>query len=101
MCQRFNAHLYMVHVKTFGDSIFEYDPAMDIYLDGINYSYKALENESTVAVTLSNYCDYLGADALCMIHRQKTWFQRLFAKSITKEELFEINLPLLILNAHK
>ncbi len=95
----FDAKIYMVHVRRNQDSVFEYDPAMDIYLDGVNYEYKALEYENSVAATISEYTEYVNADVLCMIHRKKNWLERLFNRSVVKKELFEINTALMVLHA--
>lgn len=99
LCNLFDAELFMVHVKQPGDSTFEYDPAMDIYLDNINYQYRSLDNTTSVSNTISEYCHYIGADLVCMIHRKKNWLERLFALSMTKKELFHINTPFLVLHA--
>ncbi|MBT8230728.1 MAG: universal stress protein [Bacteroidia bacterium] len=99
LCNLFDARLYMVHVRRKDDSVFEYDPALDIYLEDVNYEYKALEYENSVAETITEYCEYVKADMLIMIHRKKNWLERLFVRSITKSELFEIKTPLLILHS--
>ena len=93
------ARLDMVHVRQKGDPIIEYDPGMDIYFSDLDYRYKSLELDDTVAETLTEYADDIDADMLVMIHRKRNWLERLFKKSHTKQELFEIETPLLVLQS--
>lgn len=93
------AKLDMVHVRQKGDPILEYDPGMDIYFKDLDYRYRSLEMDDSVAETLTEYAEDIDADMLVMIHRKRNWLDRLFKKSHTKEELFEIETPLLILQS--
>jgi nucleotide-binding universal stress UspA family protein len=97
ICKLTGAKLTMVHVKQKGDNYLEYDPSYDLFFKGLDYEYKALEKDDTVVETLTEYSDDVNANILCMIHRKKNWFKRLLYRSMTKEELFEIETPLLIL----
>ena len=98
ICKKTGAKLWMVHVRKKGDSPFEYDPGLDIYFRELNYEYKALEYDESVAETLTEYCDDVDADMLCMIHRQRNWLENLMHRSFTKSELFKIETPLLVLH---
>lgn len=97
MVQTANAKLHMVHVRQRGDSFWQYDPGLDVYFSDLDYEYKSLEYDDSVAETLTEYADDIDADMLVMIHRKRNWLERLFRRSHTKEELFELETPLLVL----
>ncbi|MDG2450374.1 MAG: universal stress protein [Saprospiraceae bacterium] len=101
MCKITDAKLIMVHVRQKGDNYIEYDPGYDLFFKELNYGYKALEKDESVVETLTEYCDNENADVLCMIHKKKNWFKRLVHRSMTKEELFELETPLLVLPGGK
>lgn len=93
------AKLDMVHVRQKGEPFIEYDPGMDIYFSDLDYKYSSLEMDDSVAETLTEYAEDINADMLVMIHRKRNWLERLFKKSHTKEELYEIETPLLVLQS--
>ncbi len=97
LVQGFNARLFLVHISESGDHVMEYDPMLDDYLAKTNYTYERLALVDSVSKTLYKYCDEVGANMLCMLHRKKNWFSRLLIKSSTKAGLFDIRLPILIL----
>lgn len=69
----------------------------------IEYSrliYRVYYNKDTVA-GLKNFCEFTGADLLVVSARKKNIFQKLFDKSITKELVYESEVPLLVFHVHK
>jgi nucleotide-binding universal stress UspA family protein len=97
LVKRFDAKLLLAHVRQRGDSFLEYDPGLDVYFAKINHSYKSLEYDDSIAETLSEYCDSQNAQVLSLIHRKRSWFERIFHWSVAKSELFDFEQPLLVL----
>lgn len=66
-------------------------------LRDLNYEYTTLERTGTVNNTINTQCKEIKADLLCMVQYSRTWLQNLIHRSITKQELFTIETPLLII----
>ena len=98
MVEKSEASLHLIHVEEKGDSPYEYDPGVDMYLRGIDYNYEKLKLVDTLTKTINIYCQENGVDLLCMVHHKRNWLQKILTKSITKAELFHLNIPLLVLN---
>lgn len=65
--------------------------------DGINYTLTAIHQGKSIPKTLTNYAVEKKADLMVMLHRKRGFFERLFKNSFSREELFVIQTPLLIL----
>ncbi len=91
------SRLFLVHISEKNDHPMEYDPRLDDYLEGYNYTFDRLNLEGSITDTLYKYCGEVHANMLCMIHRKTNWFTRLLIASSTKSGLFDIRLPLLVL----
>ena len=90
------AEFNILHVEEKGDSPFEYDPGIDMYLRNVDYKYDKIELDGTLTNTINNYCRNNNIDILCMVHHKRNWLEQLFTKSITKAELFHLELPMLV-----
>lgn len=66
-------------------------------LKELKYEYMTLEKDVSVNNTINAFCNKVNADLLCMVHYKRSWIESLVHKSITKEELFTIEKPLLII----
>lgn len=97
-CKSNHASLDVIHVTEDFESPFEYDPGIDIYFSDMEFEYKRLEKDGTLVETINHYCDHENVDILSMLHHKRSWFGQLFNKSVTKSELFNLEVPLLILN---
>lgn len=74
------------------------DLRIEDYLKGLNFEYTIIEKEKSVTNSLNKLCDSLGANLLCMIHYKRNWIEKLVHSSITKDELYNIQCPLLIIS---
>ena len=95
---KLGATLHVAHVTEKGESPFEYDPTIDMIFKKVKFSFDRLEFSNSISETLNTYCDNEEMDLLCMIHRKRNWISKLFHKSAAKSELFNIELPFLVLN---
>lgn len=66
-------------------------------IEGINSKGFVIPQGESIPQALAQFSLDQRADILVMIHRKRQWYQRLFNNSITKEGLFELKTPLLIL----
>jgi nucleotide-binding universal stress UspA family protein len=71
--------------------------AFTLEIEGINSKGFVIPQGSSIPQALTKFSIEQQADILVMIHRKRLWYQRLFNNSVTKEGLFEIKTPLLIL----
>lgn len=67
-------------------------------LDMMGASYHTLSNDANLVKKLNDYADHINADLLCIIHHKRNWLSRLISRSITKEEFYNLELPILILS---
>jgi Universal stress protein UspA and related nucleotide-binding proteins len=63
----------------------------------IHFNYKLNGHKSKINKSLKEFNDAFPTDMLCMIRREKGYWNRLFTKSNTTEEIFNCSVPLLIL----
>lgn len=98
ICKNFGGRINMVHILSENEGDYEYDPALNIYLDGCDINYDAIPQKRSIAYTLDRYAERTEAKLLCMIHHPKNWFQNLLNLSKTKSELYDLSLPLLVLH---
>jgi len=78
------------------------DLRIEKYLSELTYEYTPLnkkEDDDTIISIMNEYCDTVDANLLCMVHHKRSWFKKLLRKSITKEELYFLETPLLIIPA--
>ena len=97
MVENFGSKLRLLHVRREGDEQLEFDPQLESYLEGFDFDYYSKYTRGSVNKSISELCLQVNADLLCMIHRDRGWFQNLFHESELKKELQRISLPLLVL----
>lgn len=69
----------------------------DIYLDGVETIYREVPVSQNINETINAFMEEEGCDLLCMIRREKGFFESLFQKSITKAQVHDSRSPLLVL----
>lgn len=74
------------------------DPTIDLFLEGIESTYHIEVEEGKVHDSISHFVQANKADMLCLIRRDKGFFARIFQPSTTRKEIFNCELPLLILH---
>jgi len=83
-------------IKKHSNSV-KIDIRLEDYFKDLSYEYVTLERNSTVNKTLYEFCSEVDAGLICMLHINRGWLENLVHKSIVKEELYSIEIPLLIL----
>ena len=67
-------------------------------IEGVEVAYEELILNSNVNKTITEYIQNNDCDLLCMIRREKDFFQNFFESSITKKQAYDSEIPLLILS---
>jgi len=97
LLSRYDSKLKLVQVADGDKHTVTVDPRIGKYLKNLDYDFETISNNKGIAKTIDEYCDKLNADIVCMIHQQKKWYKSLFHHSITKDKLFKIKRPILII----
>ncbi len=64
----------------------------------LSWHFEEREATGDLVGLLNTYCRENQADLLCLIHQRRKWWQRVFTKSLSKSELFRLEIPLLVLS---
>jgi nucleotide-binding universal stress UspA family protein len=68
-----------------------------IHLEGVEVSYQETPLSNSINETINKYVLRADCDLLCMIKREKGFFESIFKKSIAKEQVYNSHVPLLVL----
>tara|TARA_R110002049_G_scaffold1113_2_gene8201 strand:+ start:6868 stop:7677 length:810 start_codon:yes stop_codon:yes gene_type:complete len=92
---KFGAKVTILNVYTHPNK--NADRISDLHLDGIVTAYREVPMSKSINETINKFIEKEGCDLLCMLRREKGFFERVFQKSITKTQVFSNNVPLLVL----
>lgn len=67
------------------------------YLDGVETIYREVPMSKSINETINRFIQEEGCDLLCMIRREKGFLESIFQKSITKAQVYNNRVPLLVL----
>ena len=97
LLERTRAKLEVIHAEV-PELVPAGDPANSLLpLGSLDYTFKTVPEERSVPDTLTNYSVEHKADLMVMVHRKRKLLERVFVGSYSREELFIIKTPLLIL----
>jgi len=107
IARKFGAEVILLHISGGEiDKAYEFD-AIESFKERIieeskyeNVSFKLLENRNVID-GLSFYLDEVKADMLAMSMRHRTFFQKIFSRSKTKQMAFHTHIPLLAFHAEE
>ncbi|HKK76214.1 MAG TPA: universal stress protein [Saprospiraceae bacterium] len=92
------ARLEIVHTTNKKETVpVDSSPLSSLPLGEINYSFSTIPEERSIPETLTNYSVDQDADIMVMVHRRRNFMERFFVGSFSREGLFIIKTPLLIL----
>ncbi|NJC28196.1 universal stress protein [Neolewinella antarctica] len=91
----FGAEITILYVDTGGTT--EKEQQLDSIFEGIPTVYRKIPVNNTINDTVSAFVEAEDAHLLCMIKREKGFFDSLFKKSVTKDQLGRNDVPLLVL----
>lgn len=90
--------LHLAQVLKINKNQVTMDYRIENELADLDYEFTVVDKDGDIKNSLHNYCDKVNSNMLCLIHKKKSWFGNIWQTSNAKNELFEIDLPLLILN---
>ena len=99
ICEAQESTIHLIHIIEENESPEKFDFPKNSFLSEFPVKSKLLFIDEGFKMTISNYAAREQIDLLCMIHRKTNWIERLIKKSKTKSRLYELNLPLLILQS--
>ncbi|MEO1262459.1 MAG: universal stress protein [Bacteroidota bacterium] len=69
----------------------------DHHLEGVKTTYREVTILNSINESINDFVDKEGCDLLCMVRREKGFFESIFKKSITKAQVYDSQVPLLVL----
>jgi len=69
----------------------------ELRFKGLKTLYKEIEISNTINETINQYVQELGYDLVCMIRKDKGFFESIFKRSVTKTQVYHTNIPFLVL----
>jgi nucleotide-binding universal stress UspA family protein len=73
------------------------DPAQHLKLVGVETTHQEIPASGSVNETINNYVEEHNFDLIAMIRRDRGFFEGLFKRSITKDQVYNSSIPILIL----
>jgi nucleotide-binding universal stress UspA family protein len=92
---KFGAKVTVLNVKAGSDR--NAYTKTDLYLDGVETTYREVPMSKSINESINEFIGKETCDLLCMIRRERGFFESLFNKSITKIQAFNSQVPLLVL----
>lgn len=74
----------------------EYDERIDDYLENWEVEVRSLYFDHSIPNTINEYISSKGVDMTCYIHRKRNWLSKMFQYTNLKDELYELEYPMLI-----
>ncbi len=93
---RFNAHLTILNINT-GESKKKSSHQIESYLQNVETTYQEAPLSESINQSINLFIKAMKCDLLCMIRREKGFFESLFQTSITKEQVYNTQTPFLVL----
>ena len=90
-------NIHLAHVKEASDIRQDIKSGYAEIFAPLNFSYTELEYNKSISQSLSKYCNEIDADLMCVIHKQRGWISSIFHNSISRNKLFDLQIPTLIL----
>ena len=91
----FEAKVTVLTIKS--DTEQEAAPRSDIALQGVDIAYREIPLNGSINVSIQAYLDTNSCDLLCMVKREKGFFDSIFKKSITKAQVYDPRTPFLVI----
>ena len=70
---------------------------IDHHLEDVKITYREVPMLNSVNESINDFVEKEGCDLLCMVRREKGFFESIFKKSITTAQVFNSKVPLLVL----
>ncbi|MFK8006304.1 MAG: universal stress protein [Saprospiraceae bacterium] len=94
----YKSKIKVVHLET-EKVVAGYDPGIEYFLKRIPHSFHRISGSRAVNEVINDFVYENNSDMLCMIRRERHFWENLFHKSVTTKEIFDSPVPLLILHS--
>ena len=91
----FGAHLTVLHVNSNPNN--DTQPADYLALTDIETTYREIALSGSINESINAFIDKNEFDLICMLRRRRNFFESILNKSITKAQVFNSSIPLLVL----
>lgn len=95
IAKAYDAQVNVLHVEK-TEEFALVDPGVEIFLSEVNNSFHLVQNPN-INQAINDFVTNSGSQLLCMLRRERNFFEKLFHTSITKKEAFHSPVPLLVL----
>ncbi len=96
LAKSYGAKVRVYHKDT-GEDDKGIDPTIDMFLEGVEHSFHYELEAERMHQSLTDFAQDYDAGLLCMIRRKRSFLERIFHQSATKREVFQIRIPMLVL----
>lgn len=95
LAAEFGARVTVLYVNT--NSSKSTHEKIDLSLKDVETTYREVPLSNSVNETINAFIEKNGCDLLCMVRREKGFFEGLFQKSFTTDQVYNLKNPLLVL----
>lgn len=92
---QYGARVTLLHIST--EAKKQPNTAEILSLEGIETSFAEVQASKSIGESIGRFVQQEGCDILCMVRRERSFFERIFRKSITRVQAFRNEVPLLVL----
>ncbi len=92
---KYEAKVTILNVKT--DASEDPSQKSNINLEGVTTTYDEVPLSKSINESINDYAKTHQFDLICMIRREKGFFERVFRRSITKTQVYNSEIPLLVI----
>ncbi len=92
----FGANVTLLNVNTGSNRNTHQEIDLSV-LEGIESTYREVLMSNSVNESINDFVEKEDCDLLCMVRREKGFFESIFKKSITKAQVYDSQVPLLVL----
>lgn len=97
LVKAYKSKVKVLHLKT-EKVLVGYDPGIEYFLEGIPHSFHTIAGSNDVNGVINLFVFEHDADMICLIRRDRGFFEKIFHRSVTSKEVFHCRMPLLILH---
>lgn len=92
---RYGARVTLLHISA--EAKKQPDTAPVLSLEGIETSFMEIRASKSIGDSIGRFVQQQGCDILCMVRRERSFFEKVFRRSITRVQAFRNQVPLLVL----
>jgi len=96
----YKSNIKVIHLAT-EKVVTGFDPGIDYMLKEIPHSFHRMSGSKDINGVINDFVWEENSDMLCMIRRERSFWENIFHQSVTTKEIFNSPVPLLILQTKK